>query len=141
MKWLAAVLSGCVAVSAVSAGAQGVAPQATAKKGPRIVVEPATFDFGQALQNKTLNKDFVLRNLGDETLRIEEVRTSCGCTAALPNERVVPPGGQTRLQVSLQTRTAEGRLEKIVYVRSNDPTHSTLEVKLGVTVVKPADSK
>lgn len=141
MKWLTAVLSGCVAVSAATAGAQGVALQATAKKGPRIVVEPATFDFGQALPNKTLNKDFVLRNLGDETLRLEEVRTSCGCTAALPNERVVPPGGQTRLQVSLQTRTAEGRLEKTVYVRSNDPTHATLEVKLSVTVVKPADGK
>ncbi len=141
MNWLTVVLAGCVAASAAGAEVQSVASQATAKKGPRIVVEPATFDFGQALQNKTLNKDFVLRNLGDESLRIEDVKTTCGCTAALPSERVVPAGGQTRLQVSLQTRTAEGRLERSVNIRSNDPTRSILEVKLSVTVVKPADSK
>jgi hypothetical protein len=141
MNWLTAVLSGFVAVSAATAGAEGAVPQASVKKGPRIVVEPASFDFGQALQNKTLTKDFVLRNLGDESLRIEDVKTTCGCTAALPNERVVPPGGQTRLQVSLQTRTAEGRLERSVNIRSNDPTRNVLEVKLSVTVVKPADSK
>ena len=141
MNWLAALLSAFAALSAATAGPEGTAPQASPKKGPRIVVEPAGFDFGQALQNKTLPKDFVLRNVGDEALRIEDVRTSCGCTAALPSERVVPPGGQTRLHVELQTRTAEGRLEKIVYVRSNDPTRNVLEVKLRVTVDKPAAGK
>jgi hypothetical protein len=141
MNWSVAVVSGFLAVSAVTAAADNAAPQANAKQGPRIAVEPATFDFGQALQNKTLTKDFVLRNLGDESLRIEDVRTTCGCTAALPTDRVVPPGGQTRLQVSLQTRTSEGRLEKSVNIRSNDPTHSVIEIRLNVTVVKPAAGK
>jgi hypothetical protein len=141
MNWLTALLSGFVALSAATAGAEGAAPQASPKKGPRIVVEPASFDFGQALQNKTLTKDFVLRNLGDESLRIEEVRTTCGCTAALPSERVVSPGGQTRLRVELQTRTAEGRLERSVNIRSNDPTRNVLEVKLKVAVVRPAAGK
>jgi hypothetical protein len=141
MKGLTAVLLLSLAVSAAAAGAQGPAPQAGAKKGARIAVEPASFDFGQALQNKTLNHDFVLRNVGDEPLRIEDVKTTCGCTAALPNARVVAPGGQTRLQVSLQTRTAEGRLEKGVTIRSNDPTRNVLEIKLNVTVVKSAESK
>jgi hypothetical protein len=141
MNWPTAVLALFFAVGATTAGAEVPTPQASAKKGARIAIEPAGFDFGQALQNKTLNHDFVLRNVGDEPLRIEDVRTTCGCTAALPNARVVPPGGQTRLQVSLQTRTSEGRLEKGVSIRSNDPTRNVLEIKLTVTVVKPAESK
>jgi hypothetical protein len=88
-----------------------------------------------------LAKDFVVRNLGNEPLQLEKPTTSCGCTAALPNESVVAPGGQTRLRVELQTRTSEGRLERTVYVRSNDPTRRVLEVKLSVTVAKSAGAK
>jgi hypothetical protein len=141
MRLLIAILSGCVALSATGAGAQSATPKATEGKGARIVIEPASFDFGQALQNKTLTKDFVVRNLGNEPLQLEKPTTSCGCTAALPNESVVAPGGQTRLRVELQTRTSEGRLEKTVYVRSNDPARRVIEVKLIVTVAKSAGAK
>jgi hypothetical protein len=125
-----------VSLAAAASAAPSATPSATAGKGPRIAVEPASFDFGQALMNKTLTKDFILHNFGDEPLRIGDVTTSCGCTAALPSERVIPPGGHTRLSVSLQTRSSEGRLQKTVYVGSNDPAHATLEINLTVTVVR-----
>ncbi len=127
-----------LSLAATAGAAQPATPSATAGKGPRIAVEPASFDFGQALMNKTLTKDFVLRNFGDEPLKIGEITTSCGCTVAELGERdrVIAPGGHTRLSVSLQTRGNEGRLQKTVYVRSNDPARATLQINLTVTVVR-----
>jgi hypothetical protein len=107
-------------------------------KGPKIVVEPTTFDFGKAVQNKTLQKEFSIRNFGTADLVIENVSTTCGCTAALLADKVVKPGGTTPLRVSLETRTYSGKVERKVLVRSNDPESNLTEVKVEVTVVPAA---
>ena len=71
----------------------------TTKDGTRsaeISVEPASFDFGKALPDKVLEKQFSIRNFGDADLVIERVTTTCGCTAALLEEdsKVLKPGKQ-----------------------------------------------
>jgi hypothetical protein len=106
-------------------------------KGPRITAEPVAFDFGKALQNKTLHKDFVIKNLGTEDLQIERVSTTCGCTAALMDDdaKVVRPGQTAVLRVSLETRTYTGKVERKVLVQSNDPVRNPLELRVQVTVV------
>jgi hypothetical protein len=109
--------------------------------GPRIRVEPARFDFGNALPDKALRKDFTIRNFGDATLVIESVSTSCGCTAALPEERRVEPGGSTLLRVTLETRRYSGKVERRVIVRSNDPKAPFAEVRVSVTVGAGAAKK
>jgi Protein of unknown function (DUF1573) len=107
-------------------------------KAPKIVVEPLEFDFGKALQNKTLTKEFSIRNFGSVDLKIDNVTTSCGCTAAIPGEKVIKPGGSTPLHVELQTRSAVGKIERTILVRSDDPSTSVFEVKVKADVV--ADS-
>jgi len=114
------------------------AKKTPAAKGPRIVVEPASFDFGKAVQNKTLQKEFSIRNFGSADLVIENVSTTCGCTAALLADKVVKPGSTTPLRVSLETRTYTGKVERKVLIRSNDPVTNLAEVKVEVTVV-PSD--
>lgn len=125
-----AVLSGLLASLVVAQ--EGGVKNATA--GPRIRVEPESFDFGQAAQNKTLHKEFSIRNFGNEDLVIESVSTTCGCTAALMESKVVKPGGTTPLRVSLETRTYKGRVQRSVMVRSNDRKSDLVEVKVEVTV-------
>lgn len=112
----------------------GTSAQGEDAKAPRIAVDPASFDFGKALQNKTLHKDFVVRNVGAADLEISRVSTTCGCTAALADSTVVKPGASTTLRVDLQTRTYTGRLERKILVESNDPK-SPLELKVQATVV------
>ena len=119
---------------ASSSGVPAESHAGEAGQGPRIRVEPASFDFGKATQNKTLRKEFVIRNFGDEALVIESVSTSCGCTAALVEGKVVKPGGTTPLLVSFETRSYEGHVQKSVIVRSNDPTTNLVEVKIEATV-------
>lgn len=104
-------------------------------KGPRIAVEPPEFDFGKALPNKSLHKDFTIRNFGSENLEIERVSTTCGCTAALADDKVVKPGESTILRVTLQTRDYKGRVEREILVQSNDPAQNPLKLKVQATVV------
>jgi len=114
------------------------APAATSrpapKGGPRITVEPQSFDFGTTLPHKTLTKEFLVRNVGSADLVLEEVTTTCGCTAAMPEQRQIKPGGHTQLRVSVETRAAVGRIDRYVRVRSNDLTRTLLEIKLTFTV-------
>jgi hypothetical protein len=104
------------------------------KPAPRIRVEPASFDFGNALPGKTLSKEFTIRNYGDAPLELEGVSTTCGCTAALAGESRIAPGRSTPLRVTFQTRTFSGKVERRVLVRSNDPETRLLEVKISATV-------
>jgi hypothetical protein len=105
--------------------------------GPRLAVEPASFDFGKAVQNKTLQKEFAIKNFGDADLVLDSVSTSCGCTVAEGYSKVVKPGESTRLNVSLQTRTSTGKLQKSVLIKTNDPTKALYELKLEATVAAP----
>ena len=101
---------------------------------PRIRVEPESFDFGKAQPGKTLRKDFTIRNFGDAELVIEDVSTTCGCTAALSAQSRVEPGGRTALRVTFETRSYSGKVERQVLVRSNDPKAPLVQVRVSATV-------
>jgi hypothetical protein len=106
-------------------------------RGPRIAVEPARFDFGEVLQNRTLEKEFFISNHGSKPLQIQRLVTDCGCTAALieTKDKTIEPGGRVKVRVTLQTRRALGRIQKRVLVRSNDTGRRSFEIKLQATVV------
>ena len=124
---------GAVALLAASARAEE-----KPRPGPRIRVDPESFDFGRALPGKTLRKEFTIRNFGDADLVIEGVSTTCGCTAALSAESHVRPGRSTSLRVTFETRTYSGRVERQVLVRSNDPKTPLLTVRVAATVESTA---
>ena len=130
---------GSLALAAVlAAGSLTALPAASAPTaaGPRISVEPEAFDFGKVLQNKVLHKDFVIRNIGTEDLVIDRVSTTCGCTVAEGYAKLVKPGQSTTMDVQLQTRTYNGRVERKILIRSNDATRDPLELKVQVTVLQ-----
>jgi Protein of unknown function (DUF1573) len=104
-------------------------------KGPRISAEPLVFDFGKVLTEKTLHKDFVIRNVGTEDLDIERVSTTCGCTVAEEPPKLVKPGQSAVLKIKFETRTYSGRVERKILVQSNDPVKNPLELKIQATVV------
>lgn len=110
-------------------------------RGPRLGVEPASFDFGRVLQRKTLSKEFSLHNYGTEDLLIESVSTTCGCTVAEGYAKVIKPGDSTPLRVALETRSFTGRVERKVLIRTNDPTTKLFEVRVEATVAGPETKK
>ena len=126
-----AVLAALVAAP-LGAGQGKDAPHAG---GARISVEPAAFDFGKALPGKTLEKEFSIRNFGNEDHVIESVSTTCGCTVADGYGKAIKPGASTSMRVRLETRSYSGRVERSVLIKTNDPVRGRVEIRVGATVV------
>lgn len=94
-------------------------PQA-ALAGPRIEFETTTRDFGTMYQDQQVSTRFAFRNTGDETLVINSVTSSCGCTAVVPSPRQIAPGGSGSLQVTFASGRMRDQVTKYIYVDTND---------------------
>jgi hypothetical protein len=103
---------------------------------PKITFKETTWDFGKVKQGEAAVHEFVFTNEGNDTLTIEKVSTSCGCTAALVSDRSIPPGKSGKIEVKFDTRGYGGQVAKIIYVQSNDPKEPqrSLEIKADVEV-------
>src|SRR5581483_3828305 len=114
-----------------------LAARAGADAGGRVVVPEQTWDFGTVEQGTKVEHVFRLANRGSDTLRIDHVKSSCGCTVGVASARDVPAGGEGRITVTLDTARMAGRTNKVVSVHTSDPEASV--VSLGMTGTVLAD--
>jgi hypothetical protein len=117
---VAAVAAACAVLLATipTVGAEATQGEEAA---PRIEFEETIFDFGTMYQYQEVDHAFKFRNTGTAQLKIEKVRSSCGCTAALPQELRLAPGEETTLDITFRTGSYRDRIAKRIYVDSNDP--------------------
>ncbi len=118
-------------------------PATTTEQSPRIVFQDALHDFGTVEQGDQVNRLFKFTNQGTRDLRIESVKTSCGCTAAVISSEVIPPGQEGTISATFDTSRFFGERVKTISVHSNDPlqpvTTLTLPGAIAVEVaVEPA---
>jgi len=102
---------------------------------PRVALDEPVFDFGTVDRGARVDHTFRVPNRGGATLRIDHVKSSCGCTVAVLSEREVPPGGEARVAVSLDTARLAGRTTKTVNVYTNDPDAPVVGLSLAGQVV------
>jgi hypothetical protein len=103
-------------------------------EGPAIRFAYRVVELGVMPQLSKRDTVFIFENVGNEDLRILDVRTSCGCTAALASESVIPPGGEGRIKVTFNSKRFEGQVTKTVTVFTNDPGEPKAHLKVIVTV-------
>lgn len=112
-----------------------------AYKGPIIKFKEEKWDFGQTKQGKILTHVFKFQNDGDATLIIKNVRTSCGCAAALISKKELRPGEKGEIKVTFNTKGYGGRQSKFVYVESNDPQHPRIQLLILASIDIPPSPK
>lgn len=93
-----------------------------ASAAPKLVLSSPAWDFGKVWQNERPTHVLTIRNEGDTNLQIGRVRTTCGCTAAQPGRKLVPPGESTTVDVRYDTKGKQGKVTSKVLIESNDPT-------------------
>ncbi|HEY5037863.1 MAG TPA: DUF1573 domain-containing protein, partial [bacterium] len=119
---------------------------------PKIFCAHPNFDFGNVDEGPDIIHEFYLRNKGKSTLKITNVGTSCGCTAAvvkklgtkdeaatLPAE--ISPGGRGVIKATYHTSGRPGHATKFITVSSNDPANANFQLKLDMTVTREVDSQ
>ena len=101
-------------------------PVATVLAAPALVVDSITHNFGEVVQGSKITETFRFRNAGDEVLEISNLRSSCGCTAALLTSRRLAPGAMGELTLTFNSRGFRGPVQKRVTFSTNDPDHSSV---------------
>ncbi len=101
---------------------------------PTIQLPEAKFDFGQVPEGGKLSHVFTVRNVGAGVLHINQVQTSCGCTAAVSKNKEIPPGGEGQIEVTFDTNHRGGDQHKTIGVMSDDPIKPTVNLEFHANV-------
>jgi len=102
---------------------------------PKIVCDEPTYNFGERDADTDVEHTFILRNAGDATLEITEVKPGCGCTTAQLETRTLAPGQEVKLAAKLSLKGRQGLQTKPIMVMSNDPETPTLQLTLTGTAI------
>jgi hypothetical protein len=110
---------------------------------PDLQVQAPTFNFGEIYQGDKVPHVFEFTNQGEDPLVIDRVRSSCGCTAVLVSEKIIPPGGKGELKANFDSARFRGNISKTIYLYSNDPVRPTMQLHikgsvLEIVAVEPA---
>jgi hypothetical protein len=98
---------------------------------PNIEFVSTRYDFGAITDAGPYTAVFEFRNAGGETLRITDIKASCGCTVPELEKREYGPGEEGTLNVIFDPSNRSGGFIKYVFVNSNS-IYSNY-VKLAVT--------
>jgi len=112
--------TGAMCVAALAAGA------------PKIQFDQTVYDFGKTSQVATVSGTFKFKNVGDDVLKLEPPKPSCGCTIASLKPDTLQPGETGELTFTLDLGLSRVTMEKHISVTSNDP--KTPEVSLTIKV-------
>jgi hypothetical protein len=91
------------------------AGQAVAKAEPKLSMKEPHFDFGTIRQGRPVTHKFEVVNDSSDTLRIERVQTSCGCTTPIWTSDPIPPGKSSYVTVGYNAE-AQGEFNKYVAI-------------------------
>jgi hypothetical protein len=89
---------------------------------PRAVVIETLYDFGTFNEDQRLTHTFLIKNTGAKPLEIRRVHAQCACTAT-HYDRLIPPGRQGTLTLSIRPFALLGQFAKKTEVFLNDPDH------------------
>jgi hypothetical protein len=97
---------------------------------------PATAkDAGKVNAGEKTHLSFPLKNTGNAPLKIRSVDGDCGClTPHFPP--TVPAGGSAVVEATLEAEPMwSGKINKMMRVRTDDPSQSEIQLKVTATVV------
>jgi hypothetical protein len=113
---------------------------------PRIaVVGDARKDFGKYPAKERKDASYTIKNEGDETLRIINVRKTCGCAEAKCTKEKLEPGETAEVKGVILEESIFNAYSKNIYVETNDPDQRFLTLTIAghavpvVKSVKPSD--
>jgi uncharacterized protein (DUF58 family) len=86
---------------------------------PVITFEESTHDFGDIAQGEKVSHVFKFKNTGSAPLILQNVQTTCGCTATDWPRDPVAPGKSGQITASFNSAGKMGKQNKVITVISN----------------------
>ena len=82
------------------------------------IVGDETINFGEIIQGKDKNIEFIIQNTGTGNLIITNAKASCGCTKLEYPKEIIKPGNEERIKVTFNSNKI-GEQKKNITLRTN----------------------
>lgn len=109
--------------------------RSTDTRTPKLELSTENVSFGEIGPHDIKNAEITVRNVGDEPLIIEGIKSSCGCTSADVSESAIAPGEETSLSLELDPQHYGGPSPRIsVMINTNDPDRKVAKVTVSAEI-------
>lgn len=104
---------------------------------PRFEFEEEIIDVGDISQGTVVTRSFKFENVGKRPLLINDVKTTCGCTAGKDwPTSPIGPGEEASITVTFDSEGKKGQQNKPVSIVANTSPETTV-VRLKANVLAP----
>ncbi len=104
---------------------------------PKIQIPEKSFNFGMIGPQDMVEREFIIRNVGDAPLTISRAYTTCGCTTAEISATIIPPGKVATIKLIFDAgfHDAAGQtVRRGLIIENNDPQQSQAEIWVQASV-------
>lgn len=131
------LLPATIALLGLLGGCQS--PRTGGPAAGRLICMKSEFNFGRVTQAESVSlvHVFTIVNPGSTPIRVDRVRTSCGCTAATFTSRTLPPGGRLRVRVVADWKGRAGQISTFALVYASGPPRPPLVLTASGFVLSP----
>jgi hypothetical protein len=105
------------------------------QKGPTLVLAKKFHDFGDVIYGNKVRHTFTFTNTGSDTLRIQKIVTTCGCTVPESYDKIVAPGASGTIVVEFNSLNKFGVVTRSLSILSNaenEKPHISLMIRANV---------
>ena len=102
---------------------------------PRAAIAEPAKDLGIFHQDELINYDFIIKNEGNATLQITDVRAECGCVAT-NYDKTIGPGQTGKVHAKVNISSFNGVISKDIYIFTNDSTNPEITVTIKGKVIE-----
>ncbi len=88
--------------------------------GAKLKFEEDNHDFGKMADGDIAEHVFKFTNTGTDTVKIAEVKASCGCSAVLVSSFNIPPREGGEIKTTFNSRGKLGKIKKTIQIRLKD---------------------
>lgn len=92
------------------------------------------YNFGTVTKGSIVKHTFQLRNISKQTINIDKIQSSCGCTAALISKKSLKPNEVAKITAEFNTEGFTGFQEKYIYVYEKNNPNPINTLKLQATI-------
>ncbi len=111
-------------------------PEKKPKSGALLYLPETQYNFGKVKEGSVVSHTFQLVNKGQEELEVKDIKTSCGCTAAMLSNSIIKPGEAGTLKIDLDTKNRVGKMSRTITIVSNDAEQTNKVLTIYAEVLK-----
>ncbi|RKY32477.1 MAG: hypothetical protein DRP74_02565 [Candidatus Omnitrophota bacterium] len=94
------------------------------------------WDFGKVQEGEVLEHSFILQNDSQDTLNINSLNTSCGCTVSEVEKKSLAPGESTTINVIFNSKGYSGAVQQQVFVNTDNLENPVIKLTIKAEILR-----